>query len=210
MTNRLFIAAALIACTYAGTEYFRAFGLPTQTKTPEPPLSEMPGLLGNWQNSAEHTVAMELQGESGAAMEAVRAYRDPAGHLISLYVGAFEKYGYRMPHPPELCYTGQGWHIVNAEPLVLPGGGGASVFTRFETLQHGGQEICLLYWYQIKDMTFYDGDGQRRAVWKLRGQKTWPPMVKVMLRTSAADPDQAKELLKSLAVPAKAWIDQIH
>jgi hypothetical protein len=59
-------------------------------------------------------------------------------------------------------------------------------------------------------MTFYDGDGQRRAVWKLRGRKTWPPMVKVMLQTSAADADQAKELLKSLAVPAKAWVDQIH
>ena len=99
-------------------------------------------------------------------METVRAYRNPAGHLISLYAGAFEKYGYRIPHPPELCYGGMGWHIVNTEPLVLPSGGGATVLTRFETLQHGSQEVHLLYWYQIKDMTFYDGDGQRRAVWK--------------------------------------------
>jgi EpsI family protein len=210
MTNRLFIAAALIACMYAGTEYFRAFGLPTETKTPEPPLSNMPSMLGNWQNSTEHAVAAELEGVSGAAMETVRAYRDPAGHLISLYAGAFEKYGYRILHPPELCYGGTGWRVTSAEPLVLPDGGGASTLTRFETMQHGGQEIYLLYWYQIKDMTFYDGDGQRRAVWKLRGRKTWPPMVKVMLQTSAADADQAKELLKSLAVPAKAWVDQIH
>ena len=65
MTNRLFIAAALIACMYAGAKYSRAFGLPTETKIPEPPLSTIPSRLGNWQASTERTVAAELEGVSG-------------------------------------------------------------------------------------------------------------------------------------------------
>ena len=44
--------------------------------------------------------------------------------------------------------------------------------------------------------------------WALRGQKSWPPMIKVLLETSAADKYAARVRILDFAALIQTWLEK--
>ena len=72
-------------------------------------------------------------------------------------------------------------------------------------VQRHGETGYLLYWYQVNGTAYCNGDRQRALLLACRGRPVRPPVVKVMLQTSAATPDEAQKTLQSLAGDVYAW-----
>ena len=58
---------------------------------------------------------------------------------------------------------------------------------------------------QFGDKIILSGAEQRRARWALRGQKTWPPLIKVLLSTPVGDPERSEKRLLDFAKLVYAW-----
>ena len=69
-----------------------------------------------------------------------------------------------------------------------------------------GEEIQVLYWLQLGDQFFFDRGAhhvlRQRLCW---GVKKWPPLTKLMLQTSATNPEAAQARLIDLARAVYQW-----
>jgi hypothetical protein len=113
-------------------------------------------------------------------------------------------------HSPEICYPSNGYRVINGEETVFVSDRSGAHKARFIAVERDDARLYCLYWYQVGDTTFWESDGQRRVVQSFRGRDTWPPMVKVMLQTSAKSPDEAQGRLKDLASLVYAWTRAYH
>jgi hypothetical protein len=55
---------------------------------------------------------------------------------------------------------------------------------------------------------FATNESMRIATWSLRGQETWPPIVKVVLQASAPNARSAEQSFRSLARPMLDWLKE--
>jgi len=108
------------------------------------PLSTLPYQLEAWRG-----VPVEL--EDGvtemlrADMNVMRAYKDPTGGLIWLYIGYYgTQRGGRPEHTPEVCYPSAGWEIRRAQELPIAHGLVADEFL----VAHEHHEQLVHFWYR--------------------------------------------------------------
>jgi hypothetical protein len=212
MTVRLFIAAAAVLGIYAGGKLFTGQGMPTEPAQLQLDIEQLPRRFNEW-TADDPRLDPRLDPRIFQAIGAVKAidrrYRDGQSQ-VDLHCDVFLNYGVRVLHPPELCYSSNGFTIANGETVEIVGEGTRSHRAQLLTLDHEGQRAYCLYWYQVADTSFWNGDEQRRVVQSFRGRDTWPPMIKVMLQTSANSPEEAVGRLKSLAAQVFAWTSQYH
>lgn len=180
-------------------------------RMPKKALAEIPRQIGSW-SGEDVKLDHRITAQSGTAAVLERVYRSLAGHEVSLYVGVFPSFlpetGVTIPHPPQLCYPGIGFRILLDQDCNVRTPDGATSLARLLTMERNGTPAYLLYWYELDGATFTTGDGLRAALWKLRGRKSWPPLVKVMLQTTAPDPQTAQQQLKEIAGPVCGWLGE--
>ena len=210
MTIRLLIAAAVVLGIYGGTRWLKDRGMPTEPAPLEMRTEDLPLTLGEWKGE---DVGLDpgMFEAIGAKMVLSRQYRNRAGRLASLHLAVFEGVDgpTAMPHSPEICYPAGGW--VLAEPKYIPlDQSGTTGLAKFLPAARQGQMAYVLYWYQIDGAAYCSGDRQRQLIHGLRGRALLPPIVKVMLHTAAASPDEAEKTLKSLAGEVYAWTRGFH
>ncbi len=208
MTVRLLIAAAAVLGIYTGGELFKDRGMPTEPAHLQLDLDQLPRKFNSWSGDDTPLDPQVFQA-IGAEKVINRRYRDGRAE-VDLHCDVFLKYGVRILHPPELCYPGSGYTVADSESVEIAADAKSPRFARLLTLEKDGTRVYCLYWYQIGDLTFWDADNQRRAVRSLRGRETWPPMIKVMLQTTANSPEEARARLKSLADSVYPWTCQYH
>jgi EpsI family protein len=206
---RLCLAGLALLGIFAVAKALEGRSMPSELAQPRQRLEELPKTFGEWRGGEEPPPDPRIVAAIGADMSVDRRYQVHQ-NSIALHCDVFLKYGVRTLHPPELCYQGTGYVISNSETVNVAGGAGHGRAARLLTLDHGGQRQYCLYWYQIGDMTFWDGDGQRRAVQSLRGRMVWPPLIKVMLVTNARTPEEAIATLKDLAEAVYPWTRDFH
>jgi hypothetical protein len=209
LPTRLVLASAALLASFGAARALQDRGMPTEPFHPAQRLEEdMPTSFGSWIGVPTEKIDARVFQAIGAEMAINRVYKQPQAEVV-LHCDVFLKYGVRTLHPPELCYPGSGFTIANSETVDIPlepGGRPA----RLLTLDREGQRVYCLFWYQIGDTTFMEGDGQRRAVQSLRGQTVWPPMIKVMLQCSGTSPEEAATALKALASLVYPWTRDFH
>jgi len=185
----------------------REAGMPTQTRPPKQGLGKLPTRLGPW--IAEKLVPNPRTFPNAGAEAAVsRLYRNAAGETVSVYAAVWLKYDIPTPHPPEGCYRASGYETLVEDDVQLQVGR-HRVPQRLLLLERHGQRVCVLYSYQLGDRVFVYDYWLRRPVWTLRGEREGPPLVKVMLETSASDPQRARARLESIAAPLLAWTREL-
>jgi EpsI family protein len=209
MTIRIFVAAAVLLAINIGVYLVKGRGMPTQPAQLDMQVQELPRQLGPW-TAEDRPLDPNIFKAIGAAMAIDRRYQDAKKTVIDLHTAVFLDYGVRTLHPPELCYSGAGFQVNDARTVDLGPEGGTPHPARLLTLDREGQQIYCLYWYQIGDATFFNGDGQRTQVRSFRGRTTRPPMIKVMLQTVAASPAEAEQRLTGFAAPVLAWTRDFH
>jgi hypothetical protein len=181
---------------------------PPRIELPEKDLESLPAQLGPW--SVTSDTLSEMAPKTGAAAVIERVYRDAPGRQVSAHVAVFDEYfdgrGVVMKHCPDFCYPANGYRIADDKELRLDLGGDAAVAARLLTVERDSQKLCVLFWYQVGDSSFATLDGMRDKIWSMRGKASWPPMVKVMLQISAAEPRVAEGALREIAVPIALWL----
>jgi EpsI family protein len=208
MTVRLFVSALALLGIYGAAEVLKGRGMPTELAVPQLKLDEMPKTFGGWKGDDTPLDPQVFQA-IGAKMAINRRYKDKLAS-VELHSDVFLNYSVRILHPPELCYSSNGFTVNDGETVELNATGEGSHPARFLPMDRDGARTYCLYWYQVGDTTFWTGDDQRRVVLSFRGRATWPPMLKVMLQTEAASRDEAQGRLKDLAAQVYAWTRQYH
>jgi EpsI family protein len=143
--------------------------------------------------------------DDDAETHSVRTYRNSAGDVVSLYLAIWREHRSRTRHPPELCYKGSGYRILEQKTVQLQVADQLAIPVRVLLLERHGERICVLYWYQRGDDILLFSYWRRRATWTFRGEGVWPPLVKVMFQMPASDAEKAESQLKSIAAPLFGW-----
>jgi uncharacterized protein DUF3485 len=210
MTIRYLVAAAIVAGIYAGVRMLDGGGIPTTGTSPQQNLDDLPRQLGDWQGENQE-MDRELFLATGATFAVNRRYTQSAGGTVNLHatVTVFSR-GWNLPHPPPRCYTGTGHTILQTKivKIGLPGGG--EIPAQLMTVELAGKRSYVLYWYQVGDQIIHDGEQMRQLSWTMRGKDAWPPVLKLMLTTTAPEEYQAIKHLESLAEPLAEWAGQFR
>ncbi|HEX8719520.1 MAG TPA: EpsI family protein [Pyrinomonadaceae bacterium] len=140
--------AALLILGGAVVNYWAAAG---EARAPRRALAEFPAEVGGWRQAGRDY-------RFDAATEAVlraddyvsRDYAGEAGQAASLYVGyyASQRAGSTY-HSPLNCLPGSGWVLKQPTTVeVRPADGRAPFEANGYVIEHGGERMMMLYWYQ--------------------------------------------------------------
>lgn len=136
----LLVLTGIYGRTLAHTER-----VPMETK-----LSQVPERIGAWRGEFV-AFAPEMIEKLGADDVLSRAYRDPEGKTLWLYIGYYrsQKSGAQI-HSPLHCYPGSGWSPVLHEvvPIRLQD---TVMHINKLLIQRGTEERMVAYWYQSQD-----------------------------------------------------------
>ncbi|MEN8140599.1 MAG: exosortase C-terminal domain/associated protein EpsI [Thermodesulfobacteriota bacterium] len=129
----------------AATIYLVNFSGTVQPVAPLKPLSEFPANLGDFQVVNDRTFGAEVLGSLGVDHYIMRAYKNPDGYLLWLYIGFYESQSQgEIIHSPKHCMPGSGWNPVINTEVTLAGG---PVIDQM-LLQKGEERQLAHYWYQ--------------------------------------------------------------
>jgi hypothetical protein len=168
-------------------------------------LNDMPLTFGDWTCVSTSKWSDGVKDPAGATFSINRVYAssDKRWEVLA-YVAVWTEYrGGFMVHPPPICYAAAGHEILaTTETKFGPTANTMLMSTRLE-----GRPTTVLYWYQLGPYCFHDATGMQatRWQWSYMGQKSWPPLVKVMLEIRGTDKTNAERLLVNLGEKLLAW-----
>ncbi len=212
---RLLVVASFVVVTHFGIIVVRSGAKPMTVPIPERKLESMPMILGEWTGENVKTDERVLDRLAVESVDtASRAYQDASFNTISLHMAVITGYtdaSQGIPHHPLHCHKSQGYENLSGErekKLTLPDGSTTTV--ALVTMRKDGRDVMLLYWYHLGNQTVLNQGQLRKAKWKLRGREEWPPLVKVLLTTSAADAKGAEKRLMDFAKLLRTWTDEFN
>ena len=210
MTSRLFIAAVALLGIYAGVRWAKDFGMPTQIAPLEMKVQDLPTTLGDWKGE-DVALDPDIFTQIGAEMAVDRQYRNQRGGVVSVHVAVFGKTDYitGLPHSPDICYPASGYKLGDPKYISLDADATQNE-AKFQNVVGHGKTEFLFYWYQIDGAAYCRGDRQRKLLLACRGRPLCPPIVKVMMQASAANPEDAEKTMKSLAAEVFKWSRGFH
>ncbi len=114
-------------------------------------LSSFPSNIGPWQLIHSSQSAEDIVEMLGVDDDIYYTYRNPAGKLITLYVGFYSAVGVSGGyHSPRNCIPGGGWGIDAINPHTLGVGieGESQSVVSEMLIRSGNKYQIVLYWYQ--------------------------------------------------------------
>lgn len=199
------VTLALIVATQGSVVAVRARNEPRIVRELKHEVEELPATLGEWQllqdgmidTSIEEGVMARLRSDDAMT----RGYVHPSGRTCSVHIAVWRDPEEWTPHPPELCYKGAGFVQGQKSQVDLPGRDKQRVRLTEFAASNTGQQVSVIYWYQIGDKAYVDRDSGRAIRRGLWGSPERPPMVKVLLQSGelASDDEENKGDLLELA-----------
>lgn len=211
---RVGVALAGLILVGFGTRWAASQAVPTTVRVPSAQqLAAFPYQLGPWKGE-DTPVDKRVLTVVGTELTINRTYRQSAENFVGFHAAVFTQPEFSLPHPPELCYGGTGWRVRNTKDSRIILSDGTSGSVRVLTLERrtGAETATVLYCYQLAGPFSPDRDTVRTFFWKYRGQKSRPPLVKVMFHLPGSGEtveefgrDFAKRTLEKLAEMEKTW-----
>jgi EpsI family protein len=208
VARRVYVVVGIIMAAYCVGWLVKAAAEPPAIEKPDWSVEDMPRQLGNWQgedNELDPTIAIA----TNAYALANRIYHDDKGHAISVHSAMFEDPAEGVYHSPLNCYRANGWtkksekteNIEVTDDLTIP--------VSFTTWEKDNQKIIVAYWYQLGQFILYNRFDLGISIhWKMRGQPTWPVLVKVMLQIPiTAESDESKETITKFGKILSQWLN---
>ncbi len=203
---RLLVVVALIVGTQAGVYLIDRGWTPAPARLPDFDPQQWPLVLGNWQGQS---TPVELTG--GAKPCGNWLYRNPTGDQVSLLIGVWDKYTVVLPHTPEYCYPAAGWKLASQKEVEVPVENQPAITARILYYERDTERVAVMFWYHFGDQILIEHEQLRSMQQVLRGKVSeLPPAIKVMLHTSAFDPDAVDARLTSFASLVAARTTKIH
>ncbi len=113
-------------------------------------LAEFPTELGEW-----HVISTGLEEEIEEVLHLedswAGTYRDPQGHILSLFIGYYSDESVGKLHQPTVCYPGAGWTTARSERVLLgqPNPDGNGIEMNRILFTKGMNSQMVLYWYHL-------------------------------------------------------------
>jgi EpsI family protein len=190
LSRAIWLAVACVALIQGGGWVVKALFLTSTARAPLHALSDLPHVIGPWSGT-------ELQVDAafanvGAIDHNERRYSESAGAVVFVHRAAWTSQDDWTPHTPELCYTNNGWELLQSETTTLPDT--PAVHLVIQHYQQGVQRVAVAYWYQLEAGTYVDRNGARQLHRTLWGRREWPPLVKTLLQTNETGDVQTRLL----------------
>jgi len=190
LSRAIWLAVACVALIQGGGWVVKALFLTSTARAPLHALSDLPHVIGPWSGT-------ELQVDAafanvGAIDHNERRYAESAGAVVFVHRAAWTSQDDWTPHTPELCYTNNGWELLQSETTTLPDA--PAVHLVIQHYQQGVQRVAVAYWYQLEAGTYVDRNGARQLNRTLWGRREWPPLVKTLLQTNETGDVQTRLL----------------
>lgn len=207
LTPRLFALVAVLVVVQAVYTVIQ-LGALFNVRPPATDVNELPLKLGDWVCSEPSCRDSDAEDIAGADICVQRVYSNANEQAtISVYVAIWTSYqGYfRIPHEPLRCYASAGHEIHDVSRIVLKRSDGSTAQTALLQTDLADRPTHVLYWYQLDQSAVLNAQEMFRTRLRYRSQKSWPPLVKVMLETSGADQQSARQLLVDLGERIFDW-----
>ena len=161
MLSRLAIAAPLLLLAQTGMTYWATSG---ERIPPNPQLSRLPSMLGDWQQTGEEPIAPDTLQQLGADATRSLLYYRPgdfaSGDAVkaqaetwngSLFVAWFQSQrgGASQPHSPQVCLPAAGWVASVSDRIPMDVAGERTTVNRY-IANYGEEKVVVLYWYQTR------------------------------------------------------------
>jgi len=209
------IAAIGVLLIGLGARWAASQAVPNTVRIPDlEKLAVFPKQLGPWKCEDEEQIDPQVLRVLGTALAIDRRYSQSAERFVEMHAAVFTQSGFSLPHPPELCYAGTGWNARStrdARVILSDGTTGTVRIIRLEK-ERDNQRATVLYCYQLAGPFSADRDTVRTFFWKYRGQKSRPPLVKLMLHIPGGGEavedlalDFAQRALEKFAEMEKTW-----
>ncbi len=169
LTRAIWTAVAVVALLQGGSIAIERSFFPSTVRSPHHKLAELPPSLGRW-TGTEMALDPTTFAAVGAQDQVARVYKKGGGgDAIFMHSAAWISQDDWTPHLPEVCYSSNGWELVQSRTVPLPGLPNARI--AIQTYQQAGQRVVVAYWYQMDRETYSereDGRKLRRGQWGLR------------------------------------------
>ena len=112
------------------------------------PLGQLPMAMDGWQGQND-PLEDRIVSALGVSDYVNRAYMDPRGQQLDLYVGYYksQRTGETI-HSPKNCLPGAGWEPVRAGHLTIPVAAMSAITVNEYLIEKGPARYFVLYWYQ--------------------------------------------------------------
>jgi EpsI family protein len=171
---------------------------------PDRDIAAFPKQVGQWKGT-DTALDDKTFVRVGAKAVVDRLYRDPVGEEIALHTAVFAEDPRVLPHLPTTCYGGNGWTKTDGKTIELNPENADPFNADLLTFERDGRRLQVLYWYQLGTQTCFNRDTLRKVCWGFRGQQDWPATIKILLQTSAVDPQRSEDRLRSMATAWYEW-----
>ena len=210
---RILIVAVLAVVVHGGASWMRAGLKPARVAPPDRDYHSMPLQYQNWVGQEIDLQAINARryDKIGAHDVVERKYRSPNGQEIAFHCAVFTEYDVGAFHLPTNCYRSQGWRREEDERAELDSAQGTKAVSLSTWTREGGSPDVVCYWYELDEHIILSRWDLGRVRLKLRDREVWPPLIKVLITTSAIDPRQTSEELKEQVQGFAQWVhDWIH
>ena len=203
MTVRLLIAALCVAATQVAVWQvkYRTGLQAAQGATFD--VTALPLQLGQWSGTSTEFDPRDFQ-EVGGFSVANHSYTNELGRHASVHLANFSTADLLIPHPPDLCYTGAGWTILNDDWQT----DSHDRRYRLMLVERDGVRLCAAYWYQVGPDVAASREDLRKIMLKLRASgERWPPLIKVLIQVPVdSTEDDARSTVQELGFPIYDWV----
>ena len=158
----------------------------------------MPLQMGVW-HGKEVKLDPKLFVATEAASALTRSYSDAMDRMVSVFTAIYTNPDAGVYHSPLNCYQSQGWTKLSEDrvPLTVPGR--PTVQVDLSLWDRGGDRVYVLFWYELGEHVLFERYDLGKVRVAMRGRAEWPPLVKVLMQTSAVHPEAAKSQIIELA-----------
>ncbi len=207
---RLLLTAALVLVTCLGVQAMKSFLTLPPIRQLSLDISRLPIKLGEWRGE-ECKLDAETFDRTGADVAVNRQYRDDQDHSVTMLLALYRTDpDAGVYHAPTNCYRSNGWRLVSESTVEVPISKEASQRVDLSTWEKRGETILVMFWYRLGDYTLFERWDMGKVRWAMRGQKSWPPLVKVLLQTPTSRGDEfySKARIQEMAARIQTWLNQ--
>jgi EpsI family protein len=207
---RLLATAALVFLTYLGVDQTKKLlKLPPAGQLPVD-IAQLPMKLGDWQGE-DRELDPKTFDATGADLAVYREYHDNEGHAVDVLLGLYRTDpDAGVYHAPTNCYRSNGWRLIDDSMIDVPISKTASQRVHLSTWDKQSETIYVMFWYRLGDYTLFERWDMGGVRWKMRGQASWPPLVKILLQTPVTQRDEfhCKARIQEVAAQVQRWLNQ--
>ena len=201
------VAGVLLIAGYVVSGYVHS-GYEFVIAPPQKDLDDFPAALGIWEQGAETGIEERTLEVMNSDSHISRGYHNAEtdtaiGFHAAVWTDPMEV-AYGTPHPPNVCYTGAGWHIV-AQELVPVETEWGTVPLMLMSWEKNGELVVTGHWYQIGQDLVTNRDAGRAVHRKFWGKPELPSTLKVLLQARNVSLEGARPGMKDFAEQVFSW-----